>query len=44
MRNNKDFRIYFEKCKKIRIQRDITDANVWNIDKIKFHIGCGITY
>ena len=36
--------IYFEKYKEIRIQKGITDANVWNMDERGFRIGCGIAH
>ena len=42
--NIEDFTIYFEKYKEIRIQRGITDANVWNMDETGFRIGCGVAH
>ncbi len=40
--NIEDFTIYFEKYKEIRIQRGITDADVWNMHETGFHVGCKI--
>jgi len=42
--NVEDFTTYFEKYKDIRIQRGITDADVWNMDETGFRIGCGIAH
>ena len=42
--NVKYFMIYFEKYKEIRIQKGITDANVWNMDERGFRVGCGIAH
>lgn len=36
--NIQDFIIYFEKYKEIRIQKNITNADVWNMDKTEFCI------
>ena len=42
--NVKDFMIYFKKCKEIRIQKGITDADVWNMDETGFYVRCGIVH
>lgn len=44
MHNIKNFIIYFEKYKEIRIQKGITDANVWNMDKTRFCIGYEVVH
>lgn len=42
--NIKDFTIFFKKYKEIYIQRDIIDADVWNMDETGFCIGYGAVY
>ena len=42
--NIEDFTIYFEKYKEIRIQRGITDADVWNMDETGFCVEYKVAY
>ena len=39
--NEDDFLEYFEKYKDIRIEKDIADEDVWNMDETGFRTGCG---
>ncbi len=40
-RNENDFQEYFGKYKDIRIDKEIADEDVWNMDETGFRAGCG---